>query len=451
MESTFDENRSRSFLFRFTLLLSLQALVGYIVNSIDMFMVARLGETSIAAVGIANQFYNLLTYVFNGVFNSSVIFASQFWGKKDVRSLHKVIGFSLTAAVAVAVIFSFAAIALPRYIVGVFTSNPEVLEAGATYLRIKGLSYVAAAVGTCYIALMKSTGNAIFPLVLSAGTLVVNIFLNYAFIYGRLGFPEMGVYGAAVSASVLRYAECIVILIFIYAGKSPAAAGIKELFSFDREFAAKFSKVSLSVIINDIVWYLGIVTYNWIYAKMGVEAIAAVNICSSVEGMFTTLFVGMTSTCSIFTGNYIGAGLNEKAFRCSKSFLALTVIGSVLMGAVLVLSAKGILSFYLLSSAAYINTWYLLTVTGFILSVKVCNIILVVGILRCGGDTRFPMALDLVTMWGIGIPLALLGAFVLHLPVYWVVLLAAAEEIAKMAGGLKRFFSKRWIADIALS
>ncbi|HEX2926403.1 MAG TPA: hypothetical protein VHP38_09145 [Ruminiclostridium sp.] len=118
------------------------------------------------------------------------------------------------------------------------------------------------------------------------------------------------------------------------------------------------------------------------------------------------------------------------------------------MGFVLVLSTKGILSFYLLSSQAYTDTWYLLTITGFILWIKVSNIILVVGIIRCGGDTRFPMVLDLGTMWGVGIPLALIGAFVLHLPVYWVVLLVCAEEFTKMIGGLKRFYSKKWVTSI---
>ncbi|HEX2926404.1 MAG TPA: MATE family efflux transporter [Ruminiclostridium sp.] len=324
MENSFNENSSRSFIFKFTLILSLQALVGYIGNSIDMFMVAGLGETSIAAAGIANQFYNLLTYVFNGIFNSSVIFASQFWGKKDIKSLHKVVGISLTVGVAVAFLFSVAAIVIPGYIVGIFTSDPTVAEAGTTYLRIKGLSYVVTAVGTCYVALMKSTGKIAFPLVLSVGALVVNIFLNYVLIYGKLGFPAMGVYGAAASASILRLAECITILIVIHVRKYPVVAGVKELLGFDREFAVKFSKVSLSVIINDIVWYLGVVTYNWIYARMSVEAIASVNICSSIEGMFTTLFIGMTSTCSILVGNYIGAGLKEKKpLNVQEAFLGL--------------------------------------------------------------------------------------------------------------------------------
>lgn len=448
MESVLNENSSRSFIFKFTLLLSLQALVGYIGNSIDMFMVAKLGETSIAAVGIANQFYNLLTYVFNGICNSSVIFASQFWGKKDVKSLHKVIGISLTVALSVSVIFSFAAIVFPRYIVGIFTDNPAVVEAGTAYLRIKGLSYMASAVGTCYIALMKSTGKAVFPLMLSVGTLVANTFLNYILIYGKLGFPKMGVLGAAASASILRYSECVAILCVIHIRKYPVVAKIKELLGFDRTFAVRFFKVSMSVIVNDIVWYLGIITYNWIYARIGVEAIAAVNICSSLEGMFTTLFVGMTSTCSILAGNYIGAELKEKAFKCAENFLRITIAGSVMMGFVLALSAKGILSFYLLSPETYTNTWYLITITGFILWIKVSNIILVVGIIRCGGDTRFPMVLDLTTMWGVGIPLALIGVFLVHLPVYWVVSLAAVEEATKMIGGLKRFFSKKWVTDI---
>lgn len=448
MENTFNENSSGSVIYKFTLLISLEALVGYFINSVDTFMVGRLGETSIAAVGIANQFFYLLTFVFVGICNSSIIFASQFWGKKDVKSLHKVMGISLAATVTGAFVFSIVAIVFPKYVVGIFTSDPAVVDLGAVYLRIKGLSYIVTAIATCYLAMLKSTRKAILPLLLSIITLVVNVFLNYVLIYGKLGFPTMGVYGAATTACILRYTECIVLLAFIYAKRYPIAAGIKDLFSFDWAFTAKFFKVSLPVIINDVVWSFGIVTYNWIYARMGVEAIAAVNICTSIEGMFTTLFVGMTSTCSIVVGNYLGAGLKEKAFKCGRKFLGISIAGSILMGFVLVLCSKGILSFYLLTPAAYTNARYLLIITGCILWIKVSNIMLIVGIIRSGGDTRFPMALDLVTLWGVGIPLALIGTFVFHLPVYWVMLLVVADETTKMIGGLKRFLSRKWIINV---
>ena len=448
MEKTFNETSLGTVIFKFTLPLSLEGLVGYFVNAIDTFMVGRLGETSIAAVGIASQFYYLLTFVFVGICNSSIIFASQFWGKKDFKSLHKLMGISLAANVTGAFIFSFAAIVFPRYIVGIFTSNPAVINLGASYLRIKGMSYIVIAITSCYLVMMKSTGKAIFPLLLSAITLVVNIILNYVLIYGKLGFIAMGVSGAATATCILSYAQCIVLLVFIYAKRYPIAAGMKDLLEFDRAFAAKFFKVSLPVIINDIAWSFGIVIYNWIYARIGVESIAAVNICSSIEGIFTTLFMGMTNTCSILLGNYIGADSKERAYKCGRNFLGASIAGSILTGFILIFCSKGILSFYVLSPAAYNNARYLMIITGCIFCIKVPNIIIIVGIIRSGGDTRFPMVLDLSTMWGVGIPLALIGTFIFHFPVYWVMVLVGAEEIAKMIGGLKRFFSKKWLVNI---
>jgi putative MATE family efflux protein len=448
MENTFNEASLGTVIFKFTLPLSLEVLVGYFVNSIDTFMVGRLGETAIAAVGIANQFYYLLTFVFVAICNSSIIFASQYWGKKDFKSLHKLMGISLTVNVTGACLFSFAAIAFPRYVVEIFTSNPEVISLGASYLRIKGMAYIVMAISSCYLIMMKSTGNAIFPLLLSASSLVVNIILNYALIYGKLGFAAMGVSGAATVTCILSYAECIVLLGYIYTKRLPIAARMKDLLGFDRVFAARFFKVSLPVMINDIAWSFGIVIYNWIYARIGVEAIAAVNICTSIEGIFTTLFVGMTNTCSILLGNYLGAGSKERAYKCGRNFLVASIAGSIVMGFILIFCSKGILSFYVLSTAAYNNARYLMIITGCIFFIKVPNIMLIVGIIRSGGDTRFPMILDLSTMWGVGIPLALIGTFVFHLPVYWVMVLVGAEEVSKMIGGLKRFFSKKWITNI---
>ncbi len=448
MENTFNDNSLRSVMFKFTLPLTLEVFIGYFINASDTFMVGRLGDSSIAAVGIANQFYYLLTFVFVSICNSSIIFASQFWGKKDIKSLHKVIGISLTANAAGAIIFSLAAIMFPQYIVGIFTSDPVVLDLGTAFLRIKGMSYIVIAVTSCYLSMMRSTGKTIFPLLLSTFTLVVNIILNYILIYGKLGFPAMGVSGAAIATCILSYMQCIVLLAYIYIKKYPIAAGIKELFCFDRAFTAKFFKVSLPIIINDVVWSLGVVTYNWIYARIGVESIAAVNICSSIEGMLIALFMGMTNTCSILLGNHIGADSNEKAFKCGRNFLGASIAGALIVSFATILCSKNILSFYLLSPAAYANTKYLMIIMCCIFWIKISNIILIVGIIRSGGDTRFPMVLDLGTLWLVGIPIALIGAFVFHLPVYLVMLLVAADEITKMIGGLKRFFSRKWIINI---
>lgn len=448
MENTINGNSWNSVIFKFTLPLTLEILIGYFINAVGTIMVGRLGETSVAAVGIANQFFYLLTFLFIGICNASIIFTSQFWGRKDVDSLHKVLGVSLAANITGAFIFSFAAVVFPRTIMGIFTDNSAVIASGVAYLRIIGLSYIVTAVTSCYLAMMKSTGKAIFPLLLSTMALVVNIGLNYVLIYGKLGFPAMGVAGAATATCISRYFECIVLLIFIYGKRYPLAAGIKDMIGFDISFAARFFKVSVPVVVNDIVWSLGMVTYNWIYARIGVESIAAVNICSSIEALFTVLFIGMTNTCSIMVGNFIGADSKEKAFKCGRNFLGVTIAGSVLVGGILIFCSKAILSFYLLSPAAYTNARYVMIITGCILWIKVSNTMLIAGIIRSGGDTKFPMVLDLMTVWAVGIPLAMIGAFVLHLPVYLVMLLVVADEATKMIGGLKRFISRKWITNI---
>lgn len=448
MENTLNQNSLGSVVFKFVLPLSLEALIGYLITVVDMFMVGKLGETAIAAVGIANQYFYLLTFIFTSVCTGSIIFASQFWGKRDVKSLNMVLGISLVTNIIIVFTFSLVGIAFPKNIVGFFTDDPAVVALGSAYLKIKVINYMAAAISTCYISMMKSTGKAILPLLFSTVTLVVNIILNYVLIYGKFGFPAMGVSGAAIATCILRYAECIALLALIYVKRYPIAVGLKSLLCFDREFAAGFFKVSVPVIINEAVICLGMIAYNWIVAKLGVESIAAANICSSIETLFIIFFFGMANTCSILVGNHIGTNSMEKAYKCGRDFLGVSIAGSVLTGFVLILCTKGILSFYTLSSAAYNYALYLMIITGCVLWIKVCNIVLISGIIRSGGDTRFSMVLDLWTIWAVGVPLGLIGAFVFHLPVYWVMLLTVAVEITKMVSGLKRFLSRKWIVNI---
>ncbi len=440
-----------SAIFKFALPITLEILIGYSINAIDTVMVGRLGEISIAAVGIANQVFYLLTFVFIGICNASIIFTSQFWGKKDIKNIRKVLSICLTVSISGALIFSVAAVLFPKIIVGIFTSNTSLIDLGSEYLRIIGFSYIVTAISSSYLALLKSTGNVILPLVLSAMTLIFNTILNYVLIYGKFGFPAMGVSGSATATCIVRYAECFILLLCIYIKRYPLAASLKELLDFDMSFVKRYFKVSLPVVFNDVIWSLGVVTYNWVYARIGVESIAAINICSSIEALFTVLFIGMTNTCSILIGNYIGSNAEDKAFTCGKNFLNLCIIGSILAGCIMIVSAKGILSFYTLSVIAYKNAYYVMVITGCILWIKVSNMMLIAGIIRSGGDTKFSMVLDLATIWIIGIPMALLGAFVFHLTVYWVVLLVMADEVIKMIGGLKRFFSKKWINNVAVN
>jgi Na+-driven multidrug efflux pump len=204
----------------------------------------------------------------------------------------------------------------------------------------------------------------------------------------------------------------------------------------------------LPVALNETLWSLGITVYNLAYAHIGTESIAAVNIASTVENLAFVLFIGISDATAILIGNKIGSGNGEIAYRYARRSLALATLAALMVGG-LILSLRGAwLSLYAVSPQSLAYASRILIVLGLSLWIRVSNLTLVVGVLRSGGDTRFGLFVDTGTIWMVGVPLALLGAFVLRLPVYWVYLMVMAEEAVKYGVLLVRFLSRRWIHDV---
>jgi Na+-driven multidrug efflux pump len=206
----------------------------------------------------------------------------------------------------------------------------------------------------------------------------------------------------------------------------------------------------LPVAANETIWSLGVSIYNMVYARIGTEAIAAVNITSTIEGIAFVLSIGVANASAIMIGNRIGAGDEHRAYQYARRAVILGGMISVLVGATILLLSNTIVSSYKISDMAAVFTRGVLTVSACTFWIRSNNLIMIVGILRSGGDTRFSAVLDVGTVWVVGIPMALLGAFVFHLPIYWVVAMVIADEATKFVIGFVRFFSKKWINNLAL-
>ena len=330
----------------------------------------------------------------------------------------------------------------------IYTSDPAVINAGKSYLNIVGFSYLATAVTFCFAMVLRSVENTRLPMVVGVCALSLKTFLNYCLISGRLGFPALGIDGAAAATTIARILECAVLVYLTYRLKTPAAAGLREMVTIDKTLFKKFIPVALPVVINEMMWSLGFSTYYAIYARIGTDAVAVVNIAGTIETLAFVVFIGVCESTGIMVGNRIGAGEKDKAYIYAKRALILGVIGTLLFG-MLILAIKGsILSIYNVSETSRRNISIILTIFALTQWIKVTDMNLIVGVMRSGGDTRFAMALDTGSVWLVGVPMAYLGALVLHLPVYWVYLMVVLEEFVKLLIGLARFLSKKWINDV---
>lgn len=429
--------------------IALQNLISSSLNMVDTLMISSLGQASISAVGLANQvffFYILMSF---GINSGSSIFISQYWGKEDIKSIRKVLGLALSISTILGIIFTIAGFLAPEFIMSIFIKDAEVIKLGTDYLRIVSLSYLITAISFAYSVALRSTGRASVPLKVSIISFLTNTFFNYILIFGKLGISPMGVKGAAIGTLIARIVEISFILYAVYSHPGPLAARLKELLDWDKSFVKRYFKTTYPVIINEGFWALGQIMYSIAYARIGVEATAAVQIVTTIQNVFFVIVRGLANASTVMIGSKIGAGEKEEAYNYSIMFLSMATISGLVLGMVMSLSPGLTLSLFRnLEPGLYEVARKMLVMMGIIFTIRTFNATVIVGVLRGGGDTTYSMYLEIGSVWLVGVPLAFLGALVFKLPVYWVMALISVEEIVKAVIAVPRVLSKKWIKDL---
>lgn len=427
---------------------TVQALLNNVLNMIDTLMIGQLGESTIAAVGLANKVFFVFSLLMFGICSGAGILAAQYYGEDDIKNLRKVLGMTLLLGVGASVLFIFPAMLVPDVVMRIFTPSPEAIAIGSAYLVVVCLSYPFTAVTQGYIAILRAANKVMAPVIISIVSIVVNVILNYALIFGQLGMPKLGVAGAALATLIARIVECTSLLLVIYIKKSPAAARLKEMFVLSREFVKKFFITAAPVIANEFMWGLGVTIYSLVYGRMGDGPVAAITICQSVEQVYQVVFQGLSAATAVILGNILGAGDLKRADEYAKNFIFLQFLLSLAAMVVCTGSRELLIGMFAVSDevAGFVRGCF----TAFTLYIpaKNFNYVNIVGILRSGGDTKAALFLDTTGVWLIGIPLVFLGGMVLQLPIYFVYAMVMAEEVYKLIFGFVRYRQKKWLRKI---
>ena len=428
--------------------ISLQQLINASLNLIDVLMVGQLGETSIAGIGLSNQLFFVFILLLFGLTSGMSIFTAQFWGKREIEPIRKVLGMSILTASLIAVIFTVAATVFTRSVLGLFTNDTNVIEIGSQYLGIVGFSYIAVALATAYIAALRSIQLVKITVIASVAALLFKTTLGYSLIFGHFGLPALGVRGAAIGTASGWTLELILLLIFIYTQKTPLAANPLTFFTFEFSFFQRVLRTTLPAVANELFWSVGIATYNGIYAHIGTEAIAAINVNATIEELGFVVFMGLGNACAVMVGNRIGAGKKDEAHEIVRRLILLSVISAWLVGLAVFIVRDVVIGWYNLSPAGIHNVRMLMLVMVCVLWIRMFNFITFIGALRAGGDTLFALVMEICSIWLIGVPAAYIGAFILDLPVYIVYLMVGLEELAKAFVSFWRYRSRKWIHDV---
>lgn len=426
----------------------LQNLIASSVNMLDTMMIGRVGEVELAAVGIANQFYFIFSLFIMGISSGCAVFISQLWGKRDKKNIQKVLGIGLVSGTIIAVVFTVGGLLFPRQIIAIFNIDPKVIEIGSRYLRLVAFSYVFTAISFNYAAALRSIENTILPMVASFVGLIVNGILNAILIFGLLGMPAMGVEGAAIATIIARGAECTVLVLYTYLSRSSLAANIKTLVTIPKDLARNVFVTMIPVLLNEACWGFGNMTYAIIYGRIGTQATASIQICTTIFNLFMIVTFGLANVAVVIIGKEIGAGREERGHLYARRLCVVSVVTGIALAVVLAVTAPFILTIFKVSPEVIGDALKILYIYALLMPVRVFTVILIVGILRGGGDAKYGAIVQGITLWGIGIPLSFVAAFVLHLPIYLVVATTAIEELVKLIIVIKRYKSNKWINNI---
>lgn len=429
----------------------LQNLLSSSLNFIDVFMIGRLGEASIAAVGSANQFFFILLMLIFGMASGSAIFTAQYWGRKDILNIRAIMGIGLSLTMGLALVFSVVTFAFPRAIISLFSADPTVLTLGASYLRVIACTFVIVSLTTSFGVVLRSTENVLYPMAASITGIILNTVLNYLLIFGNFGFPEMGVVGAAYATFIARFAEMCIILIITYAKKLPAAARFRDLVQFSKTQVSMYLQKAIPVVLQSVGWAAGFSMYTMIYGHINTESLASYNVAGSIERICLIFFTGLGSACSIMVGNRIGAGEDEKARGFARNFLLLGVMTALVISTVLYFFRAPIVGLYEINETSRTYMMGILLVMSLIMWARACNIIFHMGVFKAGGDTLFSMIVDVGGVWLVGVPIALVAAFHFRLPVHYIVAWLMIEELLKMIVGFKRYLSGKWLNNLVVA
>ncbi len=439
---------NRTFYRRLTYL-SLPIILQYLLTSslsfIDTLMITQVGESALAAVGLANQMFFLITLFYFGVSSGAAIFIAQYWGAGQKDELRKTMGIALSVGLAGAFFAAAISFFFPVTVMKVFSDDPAVIAQGVDYLKIVAFSYITQSIVMNYSAALRSTGDSKTPMYTSLISLSINVILNYGLILGHFGLPRLEVRGAAIATLIARLLEAIILIAIIYHRKGAVAAPLTSLFTYSRSDVKTYFVTCLPVILNEMFWSLGMTFYKIAYAKLGTQVIASVNVSQAIEHLYFVVFIGISHAAAIMIGNKIGENEISLSQAYAMRFLKISFLAGLFMGTLLFISAPLMARVFNLTDYVYDISVLSLRVLSFYTPVKAFAMMIVVGILRSGGDTTFSMVIEISGVWMIGVPLAFLGALVFNLPIYSIYALIGIEEIYKCILSLIRIRSGKWI------
>ncbi|MGI5958565.1 MAG: MATE family efflux transporter [Massiliimalia sp.] len=444
------QSESKSFyrsVFSLVLPMALQNLINVAVTSADVIMLGKVGETVLSASSLAGQLNFIMTMFFFGITSGAAVLTAQYWGKRDTKTIERILGITLRLSILVACIFTVVALCFPRTVMMIFSSEEPVIEEGIKYLRIVSVSYLFTSITMVYLNIMRTVERVVISTVVYAISLVTNVVINGILIFGLFGAPKLGIAGAAIGTTIARGVE-LAIVIGYSCRNQVVRFRLKDLLVHDTELFRDFLKYAIPVTLNEILWGFGSSMNSVIIGHLGQSVVAANSVTQVTRQLAMVIAFGLSNAAAIMLGKTIGAGDPQKALRDSKRFLRLTFLFGLGGAAVILLVSPIARATLTLSETAQGYLTFMMFVMSYFTVAQAMNTTIVCGVLRSGGDAKFGLVLDATTMWGCSILLGAVCAFILKLPVPIVYVVLMSDELIKLPLSFFRYRKRYWLRDV---
>lgn len=427
---------------------TLQSLLQSSFSVIDQVMIGQLGSESIAGIGLGGKFASIYSVVLGAIVAAAGIMIAQYIGQKNSQGAGRSFRTNLEIAVVLAVIFMFVSNVFAEDIMSLYTKDSSTLILSVDYLKIYSIAFLPMAVSTMMTVILRCVEAAVFPLIASVISVVLNTGLNYLLIFGKLGFPEMGVKGAAIASVASQIVSCAATAIFFVIQLRKHQLKIIVSREITRQSVYLYLGILGPILICEFLWSLGENVYSGIYGNISTKAMAAMTMTGPIQVLMIGALSGLSQAAGIMIGKSLGNSDYDRAYNDSKRLMKYGLFGSLVLSVALIFLGRYYVSIYNVEQSVMDVAYQLLVVFAIVSPIKVQNMILGGGIIRSGGKTKYVMWIDIIGTWMCGVPLGLLSAFVLKLPITYVYFILSMEECVRWIISLIIFKKKNWMSNI---
>lgn len=434
--------------FALVLPMALQNLINVGVTSADVIMLGKVGEIALSASSLAGQIYFILSLILFGLTSGAAVITAQYWGKKDIHTIEKVLGISMQIGVSFGVLFFAASQLAPEALMKIFTSEQDVIIEGVRYLKIVSWSFPLAAASMVYLNIMRSVEKVLISTAVYLVSLIFNVIFNAIFIFGLGPAPEMGVAGAALATLLARIVELMIVFIYSIKINRDVCLRVKNLLHRDQALLGDFKVYALPVILNELAWGVGMAVISAVIGHLGSAAVAANSVTQVTRQLSNVVIIGVANATAIILGRTIGEKKEELAKIYASRLVRLSMILGFFASGVVLCVWPLAKRFMTLSPQAGEYLGQMMIIMAFYVICQSVDLTYIVGVFRAGGDTKMGLILDGISLWGICIPLGFITAFVLKLPVWTVYLCLTCDEMLKLPFSHRRYKSGKWLKNI---